>query len=52
MVVIGYLSEEADRKNGLFLPKLIGLSVATVAVCHIFFGMIIRIPLITGPLGF
>lgn len=52
MAAIGYLTEEPDRKGGRFPLKLIGLSIGTVAVCHVLFGMIIRVPLITGPLGF
>jgi hypothetical protein len=52
MAVIGYLTEEPDRKRGRFPLKLIGLCIGTVAACHVLFGMIIRVPLITGPLGF
>ncbi|WP_376743286.1 tripartite tricarboxylate transporter TctB family protein [Ensifer canadensis] len=52
MAVIGYLTEESDRKGGRFPLKLIGLSIGTVAACHVLFGMIIRVPLITGPFGF
>lgn len=52
MVAIGYLTEEPDRKKGLFLPKLAALSIATVVLCHVLFGMIIRVPMIAGPLGF
>ncbi|HEV7307187.1 tripartite tricarboxylate transporter TctB family protein [Ensifer sp.] len=52
MIAIGYLTEEPDRKKGLFLPKLAALSIAAVAFCHVLFGMIIRVPMITGPFGF
>ncbi|MCV3736200.1 tripartite tricarboxylate transporter TctB family protein [Rhizobium sp. TRM96647] len=52
MIVIGYLTEEPHRKGGNFRWKLIGLSIGTVIACHILFGMIIRVPLVTGPLGF
>ena len=52
VVAFVYLTEEPDRKGGHFPLKLIGLSIGTVAVCHVLFGMIIRVPLITGPLGF
>ncbi|MCT7664134.1 tripartite tricarboxylate transporter TctB family protein [Shinella kummerowiae] len=52
MAIIGYLTEEPDRKGGRFPLKLVGLCIGTVAACHVLFGMIIRVPLITGPLGF
>lgn len=52
MAVIGYLTEEPGRKGGLFPLKLVGLCLGTIAACHVLFGMIIRVPLITGPLGF
>ncbi|MDW9500514.1 hypothetical protein GOB08_18835 [Sinorhizobium meliloti] len=52
MIIIGYLTEEPERKRGLFLVKLAPISIATVIVCHLIFGIVIRVPLVEGPLGF
>lgn len=46
MIIIGYLTEEPERKRGLFLVKLEAISIATVLVCHLLFGIVIRVPLV------
>jgi uncharacterized protein YqgC (DUF456 family) len=52
MVVVGYISEEDGKRTGRFPLKLVGASLATVIVCHLLFGVLIRVPLLEGPLGF
>lgn len=45
IAVIGYLTEEPQRKGATFAVKLVALSVATIVACHILFGVIIGAPL-------
>lgn len=52
MVIVGYLSEEDGKRKGRFPLKLVGAALATVIVCQILFGTVIKVPLLAGPLGF
>lgn len=52
MIVVGYLSEEDGKRGGAFGLKLLFASFGTVLVCHVLFGLLIKVPLLEGPLGF
>ncbi|MHA6692217.1 tripartite tricarboxylate transporter TctB family protein [Devosia sp. A449] len=52
MVVIGLLTQEAERRDRAFYIRLVLASAATAVICHVLFGQVIRLPLIYGPFGF
>ena len=52
MIAIGYISEERGKRGGLFPIKIICAALVMIVVCHLLFGLLIRVPLLEGPLGF